>query len=44
MTDKKNGGEIEETGEFVGNDVKQGWDAVKRFRKSVNEGVSEKKK
>ena len=34
----------EKTGESVGNGVKQGWGAVKRFGKGVKEGVSEKKK
>jgi hypothetical protein len=44
MTDKKKGGEIEKTEEFVGGSVKRGWGAVKRFGKGVNEGVLEKKK
>jgi len=34
MTDKKKS-EAEKIGEFVGNGVKQGWGAVKRFGKDV---------
>jgi hypothetical protein len=44
MADEKKGGDIEKTGEFVGGGMKQGWGAVKRFGKGVNEGVLEKKK
>jgi hypothetical protein len=44
MIDKKKGGEIEKTGEFVSGGVKRGRSAVKRFGKGVNEGVLEKKK
>jgi hypothetical protein len=43
MTNEKKG-KAEKTGQFVGNSAKQGWGAVKRFEKGVEEGVSEKKK
>ena len=34
----------EKTGEFVGNGIKQGGGAVKRFGKGTKMGISEKKK
>ena len=43
MTNKKKG-KVEKMGEFIGSGVKQGWGAVKRFRKDVKEGASGKKK
>ena len=45
MTNKnKKKGEVEKMGKFIGGGVKQSWDAIKRFRKDVKEGVSEKNK
>jgi hypothetical protein len=44
MTDEKKGGDAEKTGEFVGGGMKQGWGVVKRFGKSVKEGISGNKK
>ena len=42
MTDKKKGGEPEKTGAFIGNGMKKGWNAVKRFGKSAKNGLEKK--